>query len=129
MAEKKRTHNLKLDELHNALLNFQQSLQMFTEEVILTEYYAITAKLSYVLIQIYDLGPVYVKQRWCDLNDAPGVAVSHFDVQFRDAELARMWGDDYRIRLDLSRNDSHSNETEKTSSAITDSVVDGQTIE
>ena len=71
MAEKKRIHNLKLDDLHNALLNFQQSLQMFTEEVILTEYDAITAKLGYILKQIYDLGPVYVKQRWCDLNDAP----------------------------------------------------------
>ena len=49
MAKKERIHNLKLDELHNALLNFQQSLQMFTEEVILTGYNAITAKLSYIL--------------------------------------------------------------------------------
>ena len=51
MAEQERIHNLKLDELHNALLNFQQSLQMFTEEVILTEYDAIAAKLSYILTQ------------------------------------------------------------------------------
>ena len=86
MAEKERIHNLKLDELHNALLNFQQSLQMFTEEVILTEYDAITAKLSYILNQINDLGPVDVKPRWCDLSDAgPGVAVSNFDIHFRDA--------------------------------------------
>ena len=93
MAKKERIQNLKLDELHNALLNFQQSLQMFTEEVILTEYDAITAKLSYILNQINDLGPVNVKPRWCDLRDAgPGVAVSNFGVQFQDAELARMWG-------------------------------------
>ena len=52
-----------------------------------------------------------------------------FDVQFRDAELVRMWGNDYRIRLHLSKNDSHSNEAERTNSAIADSVVDGQTIE
>ena len=130
MAEKERIHNLKLDELHNALLNFQQSLQMFTEEVILTEYDAITAKLSYIFNQMNDLGPVYVKPRWCDLRDAgPGVAVSNFDVQFRDAELARMWDSEYRIRLHLSRNDSHSNETERTNSALTESVVYGQTIE
>ena len=70
VAEKERIHNLKLDELHNALLNFQQSLQMFTEEVILTEHDAITAKLSYILNQINDLGPVDVKPRWYDPNDA-----------------------------------------------------------
>ena len=91
MAEKERIHNLKLDELCNALLNFQQSLQMFTEEMILTEYDAITAKLSYILNQINDLGPVDVKPRWCDLSDAGrGVAVSNFEIQFRDAELAKM---------------------------------------
>ena len=130
MAEKERIHNLKLDELHNALLNFQQSLQMFTEEVVLTEHDAITAKLSYILNQINDLGPADVKPRRCDLRDAgPGVAVSNFDVQFRDAELARMWGSEYRIRLHLSRNDSHSNETERTNSAVADSMVDGQIIE
>ena len=63
MAEKERIHNLKLDELHNALLNFQQSLQMFTKEVILTEDDAITAKLSYILNQINDLGPVDYKTK------------------------------------------------------------------
>ena len=130
MAEKERIHNLKLDELHNALLNFQQSLQMFTEEVILTEYNAITAKLSDILYQVNDIGPVGAKPRWCDLSDAgPGVAVSNFDVQFRDAKLARMWGSEYRIRLRLTRNDSHSNEAERTNSAIADSVVNGQTVE
>ena len=40
-----------------------------------------------------------------------------------------MWGNDYQIRLHLSRNDSHSNEAERTNSAIADSVVNGQTIE
>ena len=91
---------------------------MFTEKVLLTEYDAITAKLSHILNQINDLGPVNVKPRWCDLSDAgPGVAVSNFDIQFRDAELARMWGSDYRIRLHLSRNDTHSNEAERTNSA------------
>ena len=40
-----------------------------------------------------------------------------------------MWGSDYRIRLHLSRNDSHSNEAERTNSAIADSLVNGQTIE
>ena len=102
VVEKERIHNLKRDELHSALLNFQQPMQMFTEEVILTEYDAMTAKLSHILNQINYLSPVDVKPRGCDLSDAgPGVAVSNFDVQFRDAELARMWGSDYRIRLHL----------------------------
>ena len=91
---------------------------MFTEKVISTEYDAITAKLSYILNQINDLGPVDVKPRWCDLSNAgPGVAVSNFDIQFRDAELARMLGGDYQIRLHFSRNDTHSNEAERTNSA------------
>ena len=62
VVEKGRIHNLKLDELHSELHNFQQSLQMFIEEVILTEYDAITAKLSYILNQINDLGPIDVNQ-------------------------------------------------------------------
>ena len=41
----------------------------------------------------------------------------------------RMWGSEYRIRLHLLRNVSHSNQAERTNSAIADSVVDGQTIE
>ena len=58
------------------------------------------------------------------------VLLSHtLMYNFGMQSFARMWGDDYRIRLHLSTNDSHSNEAEKTSSAITDSVVDGQTIE
>ena len=91
VAEKEMIHNSKLDELHTALLNFQQSLQMFTEEMILTGYDSIPAKLSFMLNQINNLGPADVKSGWCDLSDAgPGVAVLHFDVQFRDAEHARM---------------------------------------
>ena len=130
VVEREMIDNSKLDELHNALLNFQQALQMFTGEVILTGYDAITAKLSYILNQINDPGLVDVKSRWCDLSDAgPGIAVSNFDVQFRDAELARMWGSVYRVRLHLSRKDCHSNKAERTNSAIADSVVDGQTTE
>ena len=40
-----------------------------------------------------------------------------------------MWGSEYRIRLRLSGNDSHSNEAERTNSTIADSVVNGQTVE
>ena len=32
---------------------------------------------------------------------APGLAVSNFEVKFRDAELARLWNSDKRIRLNL----------------------------
>ena len=58
-----------------------------------------------------------------------GWQCQNFDVRFRDVEVTRMWNSDYRIRLHLSRNDSHSNEAESTNSAIGDSKVDGQTIE
>ena len=43
---------------------------MFTKKVILTEYDAITAKLSYILNQMNGLCSVDVKPGWCDLSDA-----------------------------------------------------------
>lgn len=71
-----------------------------------------------------------VKPRWADLTDAgPGVGVSNFSVQFRDAELARLYNSDYRIRCHSSRGDSGQGEAERTNSAIGDAVVDGGTIE
>ena len=71
-----------------------------------------------------------VKPRWADLTDAgPGVGVSNFSVQFRDAELARLYNSDYRIRCHRSRGDSGQGEAERTNSAIGDAVVDGGTIE
>ena len=84
-----------------------------------------------VLQQLHDLGlPYDVKPIWADLTDAgPGVGISNFEVRFRDAEMARMWNSDYRIRVHRSRNDSHMNEAERTNSAIGDALVDGGTIE
>ena len=83
-----------------------------------------------ILTTIKDLQLPSVKPRWCDLTDAgPGVGVSNFEVKFRDAEMCRMFGSDYRIRLHRSRGDSGQGEAERTNSAIGDSVVDGSTIE
>ena len=84
-----------------------------------------------MLQQLHDLGlPYDVKPIWADLTDAgPGVGISNFEVRFRDAEMARMWNSDYRIRVHRSRNDSHMNEAERTNSAIGDALVDGGTIE
>ena len=71
-----------------------------------------------------------MKPRWDDsIEDGPEVSVSNFDVRFCDAEMRRMWNSDYSLRLHLSRNDSHSNEAERTNSAIGDALVDGQRVE
>lgn len=71
-----------------------------------------------------------VKPRIAYLTDAgPGVGVLNFEVRFRDAELARLWNSDYRVRVHRSRGDSGQGEAERTNSAIADSVVDGATIE
>eukprot|EP00794_Sanderia_malayensis_P000903 gene903-206_t len=71
-----------------------------------------------------------MRPRVATLTDAgPGVGVSNFEVKFRDAELARLWHSDYRIRLQRSRGDSGQGEAERTISAIGDSVVDGATID
>lgn len=70
-----------------------------------------------------------VRPRWCDLTDAgPGVAISNFEVKFRDAELSRIWNSDYRIRLHRAREDSGQGEAERTNSAVGDAVIDGGSI-
>lgn len=77
-----------------------------------------------------DLELPQVKPRWADLTDTGlGVGVSNFAVRFRDAEMARMYNSDYRIRCHRSRGDSGQGEAERTNSAIRDAVVDGATIE
>ena len=71
-----------------------------------------------------------VKPRWVKLTDAgPGVGVSNFAVNFRDAELVRLFSLDLHERCHRSRDDSGQNEAERTNSAIGDAVVDGSTIE
>ena len=70
-----------------------------------------------------------MKPRWADFTDPGlGVGVSNSGVQFRDAELARIFSSDYRVRVHRARGDSGQNEAERTNSAIGDSVVDGATI-
>jgi len=54
--------------------------------------------------------------------------VSNFEVSFRDAELARTYSSDYRIRVHRAAGDSGQNKAERTNSAIEDDVVDGSTI-
>ena len=67
-----------------------------------------------------------MRSRGAILTDTgPGVGVSSFEVKFIDAELARLWNSDYRIRLHRSRGDSGQGEAGRTNSAIGDSIVDG----
>lgn len=54
--------------------------------------------------------------------------MSNFSVQFRDAEIARLYNSDYWIRCHRSRGDSGQGEAERTNSAIGDAVVDGGTV-
>ncbi len=71
-----------------------------------------------------------IKPRIAYLTDAgPGCGVANVEVCFRDAELARLWNSDYKVRVHRSRGDSGQGEAEWTNSAIVDSVVDGATIE
>ena len=76
-----------------------------------------------------DLELPRVKPRWCDLSDAgPGVGVSNLEVRFRDAEMARIWNSDYRVRVHRARKDSGQGEAERTNAAVGDAVIDGGTI-
>ena len=48
---------------------------------------------------------------------------------FRDAEMAGIHNSDYGVRCHRSRGDSGQGEAERTNSAISDSLVDGATLE
>lgn len=92
--------------------------------------YKLLRKANHILEHIAELKLPPVKPNWADLTDAgPGVGVSNYEVRFRDAELARVHRSDYRVRVHRSRGDSGQNEAERTNSAISDSVVDGSTID
>ena len=131
VAEREIITALRVEELSEILKKTQKSFPDYTKlEEINKAYESISQKLEITLEEISGLNLKPVRPRWCDLTDGgPGVAVSNFDVHFRDAEMAKMWNSDYRIWLHLSRNDNYSNEAERTNSAIGDSIVDGQTIE
>ena len=131
ISERETVHELNVEKLYDFVKEFHDSFKDNTNKnQILQTCSTITCKLDLLLKDISQLNPLPVKPRWCDLTDrGPGVAVSNYDVRFRNAKMSRMWNSDYHIRLHLSRNDSHSNEAERTNSAIGDSSVDGETIE
>ena len=67
---------------------------------------------------------------WADLTDAGAcVGVLYYEVQFRDSELARVRSSGYRIWCRRLRGDSGQSEAKQTSSAISDTLVDGSTLE
>ncbi|KAL9965166.1 hypothetical protein ACROYT_G028929 [Oculina patagonica] len=94
------------------------------------DYTSILLKCTELLDLIKSMHLPPVKPRWAEFTDAgPGVGVSNFEVVFRDAELARIYSSDYRIRVHRAAGDSGQNEAERTNSAIGDAVVDGSTID
>ena len=106
------------------------SSETTTQENLLDGLYEFNDHLTKVCNILGDLELPKVKPRWVDItHGGPGAPVSNFDVRFRDCEMARVWKSDYCLQIHLSWNDSHSNEAERTNSAISDSVVDGGTID
>ena len=93
------------------------------------DYSSILMKCTELLDLIKLMHLPLVKPRWAEFTDAgPGVGVNNLEVSFRDAELARIYSSDYRIRVHRANGDSGQNEAERTNSAIGDAVVDGATI-
>ena len=117
-----------LDELHNQIYAPDFSNISVGQIMILN---ARLKDTSNELFDIFDnLKLPKVKPKWADLTDAgPGVGVSNYLVRFRDAELARLYNSDYRVRCHRSRGDSGQGEAERTNSAIGDSIIDGETLE
>ena len=93
------------------------------------DYGTMLQKCKNLLDLLKSLDLPFVRPRWAEFTDAgPGVGVNNSEVSFRDAELARIYCSDYRIRVHRGAGDSGQNEAERTNSAIGDSVVDGATI-
>ena len=124
-----------LHEIHLALSSTKEYMSVLQRKldtsllVTWNDYQELLHKCSEMLELLKSFHLPAVKPRWADFTDAgPGVGVSNFEVQFRDAELARIFSSDYRIRVHRARGDSGQNEAERTNSAIGDSVVDGATL-
>jgi len=117
-----------LDQLHNEIHAADFSQRRIGQIMILN---ARMNDTSNEIFDIFDnLKLPKVKPRWADLTDAgPGVGVSNYLVRFRDAELARLYNSDYRVRCHRSRGDSGQGEAERTNSAIGDAIIDGETLE
>lgn len=121
-----------LSQIEESFGNLQKLLSP-TRAIDAKEIVTVNDRLKDVCTQVFetfaDLQLPKVKPRWADLTDAgPGVGVSNNLVRFRDAELARLYGSDYRVRCHRSRGDSGQGEAERTNSAIGDAVIDGATI-
>ena len=80
----------------------------------LKELFQKTWELCSSLLELRDeLHLPSVKPRVAFLTDAgPGVGVFNSELKFTDAELARMYNSNYRIRLHRSRGDSDQGEAE-----------------
>ena len=136
--------NDKIQFQHDKLVLFESRLKPVLEKTLKLAYSRLEMKnteLVHVCVELKskssdlldildELNLPKVKPRIAYLTDAgPAVGVSNFEVCFRDAELARLWNSDYRVRVHRSRGDSGQGEAERTNSAIADSIVDGATIE
>ena len=113
---------------------FQTRIKPYIDEILKEAQYvscsAMKSLCERLLEVLRELKIPVMRQRVAILTDAgPGVGISNFEVKFIDAELARLWNSDYRIRLHRSRGDSGQGEAERTNSAIGDSVVNGATID
>ena len=90
----------------------------------------VTTSCKHGLEVLGDLCLPPVKPRWAELTDAgSGAGVSNYEVRFRDTELERVHNSDYRVRCHRSRGDSGQGEAERTNSAVSDALVDGETLE
>ena len=74
------------------------------------EVFCICSKMKSLSARLLDVferteNPSYEAKSSNPTDAGPGVGVSNFEVKFRDAELARLWNSDYRIRLHWSRGD------------------------
>ncbi|CAC5417173.1 unnamed protein product [Mytilus coruscus] len=80
---------------------------MIQKEAFISDFGIIHERSKELLDFLSELDVVNRKPRQVDLTDAgPGVAVSNFEVKFRDAEIACLHKSDYRIRVHRSRGDS-----------------------
>jgi hypothetical protein len=108
----------------------QTNMLQSTGQVLLNTYHdALFKGCQSLLTKIQALDLPACKTIIAELTDAgPGVGISNFEVQFREAEKSRINDTIRRTRLHRSRGDSAQNESERTNACIGEALVDGSAL-
>jgi hypothetical protein len=116
--------------LEKCVQNCRQQLPGINGQTLFMLYEPLLKACEDTLASIAKLQLPGLREVVLELTDAgPGVGVSNYEVQFREAEKLRLLKSKRRTRVHRSRGDSAQNEAERTNAAIGEALVDGGPLE